>query len=79
MARILKTNLSKIPVPRRRRILRRAVDHLDERLAQLQALHRIGAVINSTFDLEEILKVVSDAMCRDLDFDRTGMIFLDPT
>jgi len=77
MARILKTSGSKSIPPKRRRVLRRTTDHLDERLIQLQALHRISTLINSTFNLEEILKVLTDSMARDLDFDRTGVVFLD--
>jgi signal transduction histidine kinase len=79
MARILKKNPSKGGSPRRRRVVRRESDHIDDRLIQLQSLHRVGALINSTFDLEEILKLLSDSMARDLDFDRTGVIFLDKT
>lgn len=77
MPRILKTNVSKEGSPRRRRLLRRVSDHVDERLAHSQALHRLSTLINSTFDLEEILKAASDAMTKDLGFDRAGVVFLD--
>lgn len=80
MRRLLSSDAAKA-TPRRRRGDRNepVSNPLDERLIHLQSLHRVSTLINSTFDLEEILKVLSDAMSRDLDFDRSGVVFIDPS
>ncbi|HVO32827.1 MAG TPA: ATP-binding protein, partial [Elusimicrobiota bacterium] len=56
-----------------------ANERLDQQISQLHALHRIGASINSTFDLEVILSAISESMAKDLDFEKTGIAFLEKT
>lgn len=57
--------------------LHRANERFDQQISQLHALHRIGATINSTFDLEEIMSAICDSMAKDLDFEKSGIVFLD--
>jgi two-component system, sensor histidine kinase and response regulator len=57
--------------------LHRANERFDQQISQLHALHRIGSIINSTFDLEEILSAISNSMAQDLDFEKSGIVFLD--
>jgi signal transduction histidine kinase len=57
--------------------LHRANERFDQQISQLHALHRIGSSINSTFDLEIILSAMSDSMAKDLDFEKSGIVFLD--
>jgi two-component system, sensor histidine kinase and response regulator len=57
--------------------LHQANQRFNQQINQLHALHRLGTVINSTFDIEEILKTVSELMTKDLDFEKSGMVFLD--
>ena len=59
--------------------LHRANDRFDIQISQLYALHRVGTLINSTFDLESIFNTVVDSMAKDLGFDKTGVVFLDKT
>src|SRR6267154_1973999 len=56
--------------------LHRANERFDQQISQLHALHRIGSSINSTFDLELILSGISDSMAKDLDFEKSGIVFL---
>ncbi len=58
-------------------LLHKANERFDEQISQLHALHRIGSSINSTFDLELILSAISESMARDLDFEKSGIVFLD--
>src|SRR5882672_12789946 len=58
-------------------LLHRANERFDQQISQLHALHRIGSVINSTFDLELILSGISESMAKDLDFEKSGIVFLD--
>ncbi len=58
-------------------LLHRANERFDQQISQLHALHRIGSAINSTFDLEIILSGISESMARDLDFEKSGIVFLD--
>src|SRR5690349_16721850 len=57
--------------------LHQANERFNQQIAQLHALHRLGTSINSTFDIEEILKTVTVSMAKDLDFEKTGIVFLD--
>lgn len=57
--------------------LHRANERFDQQISQLHALHRIGSSINSTFDLEVILTAISDSMAKDLDFEKSGIVFLE--
>ncbi len=59
--------------------LHRANDRFNIQISQLYALHRVGTLINSTFDLEVIFNTVVDSMSKDLGFDKTGIVFLDKT
>src|SRR5471030_1222795 len=59
--------------------LHRTNDRFNNQIAQLFALHRVGTLINSTFDLEVIFNTVADSMSKDLGFDKTGVVFLDKT
>src|SRR5262249_2968679 len=57
--------------------LHRANERFDQQISQLHALHRIGSSINSTFDLELILSGISESMTKDLDFEKSGIVFLE--
>lgn len=57
--------------------LHRANERFDQQISQLHALHRIGTSINSTFDLEVIMNAVCESMAKDLDFEKSGIVFLD--
>jgi two-component system sensor histidine kinase/response regulator len=57
--------------------LHQANERFNQQIAQLHALQRLGNSINSTFDIEEILKAVSLSLARELDFEKTGIVFLD--
>src|SRR6266850_441712 len=57
--------------------LHQANERFNQQIAQLHALHRLGTFINSTFDLEEILKTVTESMAKDFDFEKTGIVFLE--
>jgi len=59
--------------------LHRANDRFNTQITQLYALHRVGTLINSTFDLEVIFNTVVDSMSKDLGFDKAGVVFLDKT
>src|SRR5712691_10524018 len=58
-------------------LLHRANERFDQQISQLHALHRIGSAINSTFDLELILSGISESMAKDLDFEKSGIVFLE--
>src|SRR6188508_1222932 len=58
-------------------LLHRANERFDQQINQLHALHRIGSSINSTFDLELILSAISESMTKDLDFEKSGIVFLE--
>src|ERR1017187_4309331 len=58
-------------------LLHRANERFDQQISQLHALHRIGSSINSTFDLELILSGISESMTKDLDFEKSGIVFLE--
>src|SRR5260370_35944224 len=58
-------------------LLHRANEKFDQQISQLHALHRIGSNINSTFDLELILSGISECMTKDLDFEKSGIVFLE--
>lgn len=58
-------------------LLHKTNERFDQQISQLHALHRIGSTINSTFDLELILSGISESMARDLDFEKSGIVFLD--
>src|SRR5579862_9920472 len=58
-------------------LLHRANERFDLQISQLHALHRIGSSINSTFDLELILSGISESMTKDLDFEKSGIVFLE--
>jgi signal transduction histidine kinase len=58
-------------------LLHRANERFDQQISQLHALHRIGSAINSTFDLELILSNISESMTKDLDFEKSGIVFLE--
>jgi len=58
-------------------LLHRANERFDQQILQLHALHRIGSTINSTFDLELILSGISESMTKDLDFEKSGIVFLE--
>jgi signal transduction histidine kinase len=58
-------------------LLHRANERFDQQISQLHALHRIGSSINSTFDLEIILSGISESMTKDLDFEKSGIVFLE--
>jgi len=58
-------------------LLHRANERFDQQISQLHALHRIGSAINSTFDLELILSGISESMTKDLDFEKSGIVFLE--
>src|SRR6185312_15636559 len=57
--------------------LHRANERFDQQISQLHTLHRIGSSINSTFDLEVILSAISESMAKDLDFEKSGIVFLE--
>ena len=57
--------------------LRDANERFNRQINQLHALHRISSSVNSTFDIEEILKIVSESMLKDLDFEKSGIVFLE--
>src|SRR5437899_1858443 len=59
--------------------LHNANERFDQQISQLHALHRIGACINSTFDIEVILSAISESMAKDLDFEKSGIVFLEKT
>jgi two-component system, sensor histidine kinase and response regulator len=59
--------------------LHRTNERSDQQISQLHALHRIGSSINSTFDLEVIMSTISDSMAKDLDFEKSGIVFLEKT
>ena len=54
-------------------------EKIDQQISQLHALYRIGNSINSTFNLEEILEAISMSMAKDLNFEKSGIVFLDKT
>src|SRR5579864_7463164 len=58
-------------------LLHRANEKFDQQISQLHALHRIGSSINSTFDLELILSGITESMTKDLDFEKSGIVFLE--
>src|ERR1019366_5083520 len=58
-------------------LLHRANERFDLQISQLHALNRIGSSINSTFDLELILSGISESMTKDLDFEKSGIVFLE--
>src|SRR5450755_3053672 len=58
-------------------LLHRANEKFDQQIWQLHALHSIGSTINSTFDLEVILSGISESMAKDLDFEKSGIVFLE--
>src|SRR5258708_5276993 len=58
-------------------LLHRANEKFDQQISQLHALHNIGSTINSTFDLELILSGISESMAKDLDFEKSGIVFLE--
>ena len=58
-------------------LLHRANERFDQQISQLHALHRVGSTINSTFDLELILSGISESMAKDLDFEKSGIVFLE--
>src|SRR5688572_1685650 len=58
-------------------LLHRANERFDQQISQLHALHRMGTSINSTFDLEVILSSISESMTRELDVEKSGIVFLD--
>src|ERR1035438_5245922 len=58
-------------------LLHRANERFDLQISHLHALHRIGSCINSTFDLELILSGISESMTKDLDFEKSGIVFLE--
>src|SRR5512146_595479 len=58
-------------------LLHRANERFDQQISQLHALHRIGSSINSTFDLEMIMSAISESMAKDLDFEKSGIVFLE--
>src|ERR1700690_1827833 len=60
-------------------LFHRANERFDQQISQLHALHRIGSIINSTFDLELILSGISESMTKDLDFEKSGIVFLEKT
>ena len=57
--------------------LHQANERLNLQISQGHALHRLGTFINSTFDIEIIMQTVSESMAKDLDFEKTGIVFLD--
>jgi signal transduction histidine kinase len=57
--------------------LHQANERFNQQIAQLQALHRLGTVINATFDIEEIMQTVSESIAKDLGFEKTGIVFLE--
>src|ERR1700690_1368204 len=67
------------PLIRTDYLLHRANERFDQQISQLHALSRIGSVINSTFDLELILSNISESMTKDLDFEKSGIVFLEKT
>lgn len=58
--------------------LHQANDRLNRQISERNALHRLSTFINSTFDIEVIMQTVSELMAKDLDFEKTGIVFLDP-
>lgn len=50
---------------------------LDQQIYRLHALHRIGSIINATFDLTIILGAICESLTRDFDFEKSGIVFLD--
>src|ERR1035437_8527703 len=58
-------------------LLHRANERFDAQISHLHALHRIGSSINSTFDLELILSGISESMTKDMDFEKSGIVFLE--
>jgi signal transduction histidine kinase len=57
--------------------LRRSNESLERQLQLLHALHRVGMLITSSFDMEVILNALAESMVRDLDFEKSGVILLD--
>src|SRR5690349_18695114 len=57
--------------------LHQANERFNQQIVHLHALHRLGTIINSTFDIEEILKIVSESLVKDLDFEKTAIVFLE--
>ncbi|MFA5975585.1 MAG: ATP-binding protein [Elusimicrobiota bacterium] len=57
--------------------LHRANARFDQQISQLNALRSIGSSLNSTFDLEIILNTVCESMIKDLDFEKSGIVFVD--
>src|SRR5471030_2207802 len=58
-------------------LMHRSNERFDQQISQLHALHRIGSSINSTFDLELILSGISESMTKELDFEKSGIVFLE--
>src|SRR5690349_7660178 len=56
-------------------LLHRANERFDQQISQLHALHQIGSSINSTFDLELILSSITESMTKDLDYEKSGIVF----
>ena len=59
--------------------LHRANERFNQQISQLHALHRVGTFINSTFDFEVILNAITESMTKDLDFEKSGIVFLEKT
>src|SRR5204863_9950616 len=57
--------------------LHQANEKFNQQITQLHALHRLGTFINATFNVEEILQTVTESMAKDLDFEKTGIVFLE--
>src|SRR4051812_7920250 len=57
--------------------LHQANEKFNQQIIQLHALHRLGTFINATFNVEEILQTVTESMAKDLDFEKTGIVFLE--
>ncbi len=50
----------------------------NRRLEELSALHKIGLVMNSAFDLEEVIDQVLHAIVEHMDYDRAKLFLVDP-
>jgi len=48
-----------------------------ERISHLQTLYEVGHRINSTFNLEEILQMLTQSMIKDLGFEKSCVVYLD--
>jgi signal transduction histidine kinase len=57
--------------------LHQANERFNQQIGQLQILHRLGAFINTTFDIEEILHHVVQSLAGDLNFEKSGIVFLE--